>query len=137
MAWTGNFVPAGCLLRLEFYLFLPFQLLPNKTSNSENVELYAVHPFRLFDRTRLVLWPLVRDDLCADNAPLLQGQNTYKVRRFPCNDGWCQDVVDAALLNMTDDAYTMVAQRAAYPPPQGWRFDGFAPHCKPMQDEQC
>ena len=34
--------------------------------------------------------------------------NTYNARRFPCNDGWCQDILDAAMLGLTNDAKSMV-----------------------------
>ena len=42
--------------------------------------------------------------------------------------GWCQDVVDAAMLNLTDEAMALVIERAQQPPAAGWRFGGFAQH---------
>lgn len=82
--------------------------------NSENTELYPVHPFRLFG---------------VGKPGLDTAQKTYAHRRHPCNDGWCQDVIDAAMLNMTDDAMKQVAGRAAVT--SMFRFPGFAGH---MQD---
>ena len=94
---------------------MPGEKLPPSTSNSENTELYTVHPFRLytFDGTEDIV---------------ILAKNTYNSRRFPCNDGWCQDVMDAALLGLSDDAQKMVADRANASPAAGWRFTGFAAH---------
>lgn len=96
-------------------IVMPGEKLPPRTSNSENTELYTVHPFRLytFDQT---------------NEIVTLAKNTYSSRRFPCNDGWCQDVMDAALLGLTQDAQKMVTDRAKANPPPGWRFTGFAAH---------
>ena len=47
-------------------------LLPPSPSNSENTNLYPVHPFRLFGVGK-------------PNLPL--ARNTYQTRMFPCNDG--------------------------------------------------
>lgn len=82
--------------------------------NSENTELYPVHPFRMYGTGK---------------PDLVAAQTTYAKRRHPCNNGWCQDVIDAAMLNMTDDAMKQVAQRAASK--SMFRFQGFAGH---MQD---
>lgn len=54
----------------------PAEILPPKNMNTENVELYTVHPYRVYQFFKPGL------DLAI---------NTYKHRRFPCNDGWCQD----------------------------------------------
>jgi hypothetical protein len=43
-------------------------------------------------------------------------------------DGWCQDVIDAAMLNMTSEAASQVLERAQQGPATGWRFPGFAQH---------
>jgi hypothetical protein len=92
---------------------LPAGTHEGKPHNSENTELYPVHPFRVF--------MLGKPDL--DVA-----QETYRLRPHPCNDGWCQDVIDAAMLNLTVEAYLQVAQRAAAKPADGFRFPGFAAH---------
>ena len=52
----------------------------------------------------------------------------YAKRPSPCNNGWCQDVIDAAMLNLTDDAIQQVISRASAGPASGWRFPGFAGH---------
>jgi Domain of unknown function (DUF5703) len=91
----------------------PGEKLPPYSSNTENTELYTVHPFRLYQL----------------GQPNLQlAQDTYTVRRFPCNVGWCQDVIFAAMLNLTSEAASQVAQRAAVAPASGFRFPGFAQH---------
>jgi len=92
---------------------LPAAAGANKRSNSENTALYAVHPFRTYG------W---------GKANLSEAQATYNSRPSPCNDGWCQDVIQAAMLNLTDDAAKMVAARAAAAPAKGFRFPGFAAH---------
>merc|ERR1711871_1914588 len=80
-------------------------------SNSENVNLYPVHPFRLYGTGK---------------ANLKLAQDTFRHRRSPFNDGWCQDVVDAAMLNLTSDAIEMVVQRAKAK--SKFRWPGFAAH---------
>ena len=47
-------------------------LLPPSPSNSENTNLYPVHPFRLFG---------------VDKPNLQLARDTYQTRMFPCNDG--------------------------------------------------
>ena len=82
--------------------------------NSENTELYPVHPFRLFGMGK----------------PGLQAaQATYAARKYKCNDGWCQGIIDAAMLNQTEDAKSQVVSRAGVT--SMFRFRGFAGH---MQD---
>jgi alpha-L-fucosidase 2 len=60
-----------------------------KVGNSENPELYAVYPFRLYG--------LGRPDL--DVA-----LNTWKARRFKGAGCWVQDPIQAAMLGLTDEA---------------------------------
>jgi hypothetical protein len=83
----------------------------NGRHNSENTALYTVHPFRLYG--------LGKPDLATAQA-------TYADRPSPCNSGWCQDVVDAAMLNMTAEAASMVAQRATQT--SEFRWSGYAGH---------
>ena len=80
--------------------------------NSENTENYINHPFRLFG--------------IGKPTDLSLAQQTYLERHSPCNDGWCQDVIQAAMLNLTDEAASMIAQRAAATDHGGFRFSGFA-----------
>lgn len=82
--------------------------------NSENTELYAVHPFRLYGMGK---------------PGLEQAQATYAARKHKCNSGWCQGIIDAAMLNQTEDAKSQVVSRAAVT--SMFRFRGFAGH---MQD---
>jgi len=60
-----------------------------ESHNSENPELYAIYPFRLYG--------LGRPDL--DMA-----LNTWSVRRFKTTGGWAQDPIQAAMLGLADDA---------------------------------
>ena len=83
-------------------------------SNSENTELYTAHPFRIYGMGKA--------------TDISLAQQAYAERRSPCNDGWCQDIIQAAMLNMTDAASSMLAQRAAAAPAKGFRFGGFAAH---------
>ncbi len=61
--------------------------------NSENTELYPVHPFREFG---------------VGKTGLDAARATYAQRKHPCNSGWCQDVLDAAMLGLADEAASMV-----------------------------
>jgi hypothetical protein len=85
-----------------------------KRHNSENTENYIAHPFRLFG--------------IGKPTDISLAQQTYLERHNPCNDGWCQDLIQAAMLNMTDDAAAMVAARASATDHGGFRFEGFAGH---------
>ena len=114
-------LPTGpCPSNLSLPCLLPASAgwSPGATNNSENVELYTVWPYSLYT----LLSP-------SPNYSLIL--NNYHTRPYPCNDGWCQDVVDAALLGLRDDAAAMVMDRAQTQPAQGWRFPTFD---GPMQD---
>jgi len=90
--------------------------LPASTSNSENPELYVLHPYR-------IVTPSTR------NIAL----NSYQNRRFVCNTGWCQDIMNAALLGLDQDTMKQVVQRANSAPAEGYRFDAFMPHFQDYQ----
>ncbi len=66
-------------------------------SNSENPELYAVFPYRVFGVGRPEL-ELARD--------------TYAARGNRHNRGWCQDSIQAACLGLGEEAGRLVAARA-------------------------
>ena len=78
-------------------------------SNVENPELYAIFPYRLYQVTK-------------DN--LTVAINSFNRRKFPCNVGWCQDVQQAVLLGLTEEASRMIVQRFTEPT-QGMRFPAF------------
>ena len=78
-------------------------------SNSENPELYAVFPFRLYG--------VGRPDLEMARA-------TYDKRTNRQNRGWCQDSIQAACLGLADEAGRLVAARAAQINPNN-RFPAF------------
>ena len=67
-------------------------------SNSENTELYAVFPYRLYG--------VGRPDLDLARA-------TYQARGHRHNHGWCQDSIQAACLGLGDEAARLVSARAS------------------------
>ncbi len=79
-------------------------------SNSENPELYAVFPFRLYG--------LGRPDLEL-------AQWTFARRMFPDTGGWRQDAVQAALLGLTEAAAFYVGKNFTDPSNTAFRFKGF------------
>jgi hypothetical protein len=78
-------------------------------SNSENVTLYAVFPYRLFG-------------LGKEN--LQTGIDAYHKRPYPYTGGWRQDAIQAALLGLTEDAQKFVVQNFSTPH-TGSRFPAF------------
>ena len=82
---------------LEHGVIAPAQRHPRQTQNQENVELYAVHPYRWVTATE------------PENKTLLRhALQSYDRRQFQCNRGWCQDVLVAALLGKAQAAMTQV-----------------------------
>jgi alpha-L-fucosidase 2 len=75
-------------------------------ANSENPELYAVFPYRLYG--------VGRPDLDMARA-------TYERRTNRHNHGWCQDSIQAACLGLGEEAGRLVSARAAQVNP-GNRF---------------
>ena len=80
-----------------------------RLANSENPELYAVFPYRLYG--------LGRPDLEI-------GRATFDARRVKRTGGWTQDPIQAALLGLTDTAaaYTYAELRHQA---RGSRFPAF------------
>jgi alpha-L-fucosidase 2 len=97
-------------------------LAPNQ--NSENPELYAVFPYRLY----------------GVGKPRLEvARATFDARRFKGNAGWQQDDTQAAFLGLADEARRRVADRFARANP-GSRFPAFwGPNFDwiPDQDHGC
>ena len=75
----------------------------SERANSENPELYAVFPYRLYG--------VGRPDLALARA-------TYERRINRHNHGWCQDSIQAACLGLGDEATRLVAARAAKSNPE-------------------
>ena len=97
----------------------PGEQLPPQSKNKENPELYTVHPYRLYG---------------VGKANLSLAQATYRHRRFPCNNGWCQDIVDAAMLNLTDETARQIQDRTlAEYRAEEFRFPGFAAHLQDFE----
>jgi hypothetical protein len=57
--------------------------------NSENPELYAVYPFRLYG---------------AGKAGMALARHSFDIRKFPAQGCWSQDPIEAAMLGYTDIA---------------------------------
>ena len=74
----------------------PGDLFVNFNGNGENVELYAVWPYR------------ERGLGMADYNSVL---NNYWTRVYPGNTGWTQDVVDAAFLGLREETAAQVVDR--------------------------
>ena len=92
---------------------LPCEKCPHRTSNVENTELYAVHPYRLFTAGRM------------KPSEMTLAFNAMDDRRFRSDVGWNQNAMDAALLGRAKDAQSMVVVRASYGPAPGYRFPAF------------
>ena len=88
----------------------------NETRNSENAELYAVHPYRLSTTGR------------ADQNTLNLGKAAFAARVHKSDYGWNQNAMDAALLGDAASAVDMVTTRANTGPALGYRFPVFSPH---------
>lgn len=103
---------------------LPAQEILAPPINSEDPELYAVFPYRLYG---------------VGKPDLEVARNTYTRRPYKGNEGWRQDPIWAALLGLAEEASTMVAQRFATKHP-GSRFPAFwGPNYDwiPDQDHGC
>ena len=100
--WSDQFtslppLPNGpCMGDSSLHCLRPGDIFVNFTGNGENVELYAVWPYR------------ERGLGMADYDSVV---NNYWTRMFPGNTGWTQDVVDAAFLGLKDEAAAQVVDR--------------------------
>lgn len=88
---------------------LPAQQILADPINSEDPELYAVFPYRLYG---------------VGKPDLEIARNTYARRPYKGNEGWRQDPIWAAMLGLAEEARQMVAQRFATKHP-GSRFPAF------------
>ncbi len=61
----------------------------------------------------------------------------YYFLSFIIVDGWCQDVIDAAMLGLSEDAALQVLGRALEPPASGWRFRLCTPLFAMMGNMKC
>ena len=58
--------------------------------------------------------------------PLTIELNCFVLLNSPIvKDGWCQDLIQAAMLNFTNEAANQLANRAAATDHGGFRFEGF------------
>jgi hypothetical protein len=103
----------------QFDMLAPCEECPPKTSNVENPELYAVHPYRR---------------LQYGSTDIYLAINSFRNMRFTSDNGWNQNVMDAAMLGLTADAKELILKRAALSPDKdSGRFPVFMPH---LQDYQ-
>lgn len=105
-------------------VLLPAQQILAQPINSEDPELYAVFPYRLYG---------------VGKPDIEVARNTYARRPYKGNEGWRQDPIWAAMLGLTEEAKQMVAQRFATKHP-GSRFPAFwGPNYDwiPDQDHGC
>jgi hypothetical protein len=103
---------------------LPAEQILAQPINSEDPELYAVFPYRLYGMGK---------------PDLEIARNTYARRPYKGNTGWRQDPIWAAMLGLTEEAKEMVVQRFATKHP-GSRFPAFwGPNYDwvPDQDHGC
>ncbi|MBX7256566.1 MAG: hypothetical protein K1Y02_09410 [Candidatus Hydrogenedentes bacterium] len=105
-------------------MLAPAQEILADRANSENAELYAVFPFRIFG---------------VGKPDLELARKTFEHREVKGNRGWNQDAVQAALLGMADTAADLVADRfvthhegSRFPAFWGPNFDWI-----PDQDHGC
>lgn len=89
---------------------LPASRLPEVPQNTENAELYAVYPFKLFGIGR---------------ANLELARNTYQHRLFPDTGGWRQDAIHAAHLGLSEPAAYYVTKNCTEGHLAAIRFPGF------------
>ncbi len=104
--------------------FVPAREILADPINSENPELYAVFPYRLYG---------------VEKPDLDMARRTYARRVYKGNEGWRQDPIWAALLGLIDEAKAMVSQRFATKH-AGSRFPAFwGPNYDwiPDQDHGC
>jgi len=102
----------------------PAQEILGPKANSENPELYAIFPFRLYG---------------VGKADLELGRGTFEKRLVKGNNGWRQDDTQAAFLGLAEQARRYVSRRFANKNP-GSRFPAFwGPNFDwiPDQDHGC
>ena len=120
--WLDQFnslppLPNGaCMTDSSLHCLRPGDIFVNFTGNGENVELYAVWPYR------------ERGLGMVDYDSVL---NNYWTRMFPGNTGWTQDVVDAAFLGLKEEAAAQVVDRVVN------SFDGNNPAKVRFHTPQC
>jgi hypothetical protein len=114
---------------------LPGEKLPPHTSNSENPQLYVLHPYRVYSAGKA-------DATDAETTTVGGGGSLHAAMLAFWNktnrgdEGWNQVAPDAAFLGLGNlsapgEAPQLVAARAATESAGGYRFPAFMPH---MQD---
>lgn len=83
-------------------------VLSAKITNTENPELYAIFPYKIYG---------------VGKADLLIAKNTFSGRRFPGIGCWRQDAIQAAHLGLVYECKSMIYQMAS--PNQEFRFPAF------------
>lgn len=99
----------------------PAEKIISAKSNSENPELYAVFPYRLYG---------------VGKPDLTVGRATFAARSNRFNNCWSQDAIQAACLGLGEEAAGMVSERAAARVAGGFRFPAmWAPNFDWMPDQ--
>lgn len=115
--WCNGHMPCDPPTATETVVAVAGQYAGIRQHNHENHAAYAIWPFRQY---------------AVGKPQLAIGQATYAHRPHPCNHNWCQDVADAAMLNLSTDAAAQVLARANAPPLSSSdgpaRFRGFSQH---------
>ncbi|MFP4502254.1 MAG: DUF5703 domain-containing protein [Candidatus Hydrogenedentota bacterium] len=107
--WRAALPPLPKETRDGETVLAPAEELPPKPTNSENPELYAIFPYRLFGVSR---------------EDLELARRTFKQRRVKGHTGWRQDETQAAILGLTDTAAGMLTERSRLKH-EGSRFPAF------------
>ncbi len=95
------------------------EVLSEGTHNSEGPWLYGTHPFRLNTVGTAV----------AAGTNISRAVATWHAQSWMTgNQGWFYGAINAALLGLATEAFSMVSDRAIQPPPPGYRFPAFAQH---------
>jgi alpha-L-fucosidase 2 len=100
---TGSNGTANVLLPAEAWL-------ADSLHNSENPELYAIFPFPLYG---------------VGNPNINIAINSYWNRKFHCQKGWCQDLLDSSLLGLVGESRSNLEQRIDVQLNTGYRFPTF------------
>jgi hypothetical protein len=117
-SWCNGHTPCSPPTNVSTIVAIAGQLSDAiRQHNHENHAAYAIWPFRQYG---------------VGKPNLEVGQATYMHRPHPCNHNWCQDLTDAAMLNLSTDAANQVVGRATAPPLRSLdglsRFGGYSQH---------
>jgi hypothetical protein len=105
-------------------IFVPAQSYDHVMHNVETPEMYGSHPFRRVTVGRATTDPSTAAALAMGVATL---ENSFAHGKSGCNGGWCQSVMNAALVGLANTSLELVWGRADTGPAPGFRYPAFAP----------